>query len=155
MFNRIHGAARITTALTVAATTAVVGLGQASAATSAAPTVSTHFAIVAPGASAKLVSEKQLPGGDYTATWKVGGVSVTVAGPQGSTVYVTQTAGSAEIRVTPPVLTFKSVQEARAATSEYVASGKSIGQDALAVGFTPTQVSAFQKPNASSAWQLA
>jgi hypothetical protein len=129
---------------------AVLAVPQASAwaATphSASVVASKHFFLNTALSGVRLQRESRLSNGDYTATWKVRGETVTVAAPSGSTVTLPSPgATSTEVSVKLPPLP-KSAQLAAAR----LRPANSIIPNALAVGFTPAQARAMAKKAQSS-----
>ena len=99
---------------------------------------SLHFHLVAGSAHARFLGERKLPGGDYTAAWRVYGETVRVAGPSGSTVTVPRPARNhAMATIRPPASLHK--HSLAALAEAYARSGKSIAQDAMAVGYSAAQ----------------
>jgi hypothetical protein len=99
---------------------------------------SVHFHLVTAATHVKFVGEHRLPGGDYAASWRLFGERVKVAGPSGSTVIVPRPATKhAFATIRPPAPAHKASLFKLAAA--YARSGKSVVQDAMAVGYTRTQ----------------
>jgi hypothetical protein len=117
--------------------------GAVTDASSSAATRSAHFQLVTAANDVQFLGEHQLSGGDYTASWRVYGGTVTVAGMSGSTVTVPSpvTSGSLSgvgVSLRAPDLKAKGGSLTQMANA-YRDAGKSPAQDALAVGFTSTQ----------------
>ncbi|WP_370100437.1 hypothetical protein [Streptacidiphilus sp. MAP12-20] len=126
-----------TISATAAAAAAITGLAALTPA-QAAPLHSQHFNIT--GLSgATFQAEHQLPGGYWTAQWKVQGHTVKVAALPGSTVVLKQTHGKVSAQVNTPNLKTTFHGDGRAAAFGYMASGASVIANAEAVGFTPAQ----------------
>jgi hypothetical protein len=125
--------------------TAVLTVGAAGVATTAqaAPTVhSKAFTLQTPAKDVTFVGEEQIPGGDWTASWTVNGETVKVAAPAGSTVIVAQTGGrSASALVRTPAQSKRGTSLKSLATA-YAAAGKSVVQDAMAVGYSSAEAQA-------------
>jgi hypothetical protein len=100
----------------------------------AAPSRPAPFKISATGF--RLASQQQLSGGNVQAIYHKGGVVLKVAAPSGSGVTADSTDTSATGSVTTPDP--KTETSSRSASS-YMASGQSLIDNALAVGFTPRQ----------------
>jgi hypothetical protein len=131
-----------------AAALAFGSVGQAAAVAPAAKSAEFHLKTTA--TDVKFLGEKQLPGGDYTATWKMFGETVKVAAPAGSTVTVAKPShGQATASVQVPASLRKG--NLRALAAAYAASGKSVYQDALAVGYSPAQAARIAAPTTRTA----
>ena len=122
---------------TAALTAGVVTTAQA------APKVhSKVFTLQTPAKDVRLLSEQQIPGGDWTASWIVQGETVKVAAPAGSTVVVAQPDGkSASAMVRTPAQS-KQGTSLKSLAAAYAAAGKSVVQDAMAVGYTQAEAEA-------------
>jgi hypothetical protein len=126
---------------TVVALVAPTSAGAATAAPSTAHSVRFHLQTSMTGVS--FVGEHQIPGGDYSATWRLAdGEAFTVAAPQGATVVISQTGtkagGTASARLIAPV--YK--QSPKQLAAAYAKADRSPAQDALAVGFSPASAAA-------------
>lgn len=96
---------------------------------------SAHFQLVTSATNVTFLGERQIPGGDFTAAWRLYSETVRVAGPSGSTVIVPKPAAKqALVTVRPLASAHKGSLAALAAA--YALAGKSVVQDAMAVGYT-------------------
>lgn len=129
-------AARLAVPAVVIATMATASQPAWAATTSA--TQSAHFHLIAKTGNVRFLGERMLPGGDWTAAWHLFGETVRVAGPSGSSVIVPRPHRlHAMATIRPPAAFHKG--SLRALAAAYSRAGKSVIQDAMAVGYTLTQ----------------
>jgi hypothetical protein len=110
-----------------------------SSASVALPAAKDVFHLVTKATNIKLLVERPIPGGDYTASWDIGKVTVAVAAPARSTVTVTDSSqGFADVSVTVPAIP-ETGNLVRTIAAAYRSGAKSLEQDALAVGYTRSE----------------
>jgi hypothetical protein len=90
--------------------------------------------------SATLTSQSVIAGQDVVTNWTdTNSDTYTVAGPQGTVLYLgTDPDGVPYLKVSPPVISTSAITGDQA-IAQYNASGLSLNQDALAVGFSSTE----------------
>ncbi len=122
---------------TAAATVLALGLFGLSSGASAAPGQDNSTFFTLQGVSGSLVSETRLSSNSATAEWTASGLTVTVAGPIGSTVNVASSDGTSTASISTP-----GIDKQSGSVSSYVSSGQALIDNAIAVGYTPAQAAA-------------
>jgi hypothetical protein len=90
--------------------------------------------------SATLTSQSVMAGQDVVTNWTdTNGDTYTIAGPEGTILYLgTDTDGVPYLKVSPPVISATAITGEQA-IAQYTASGLSLYNEALAVGFSSTE----------------
>lgn len=111
-------------------------VGRTRAATSPAPLMTLDTT----GLSAALDSQSVTSGQDVITNWTdTSGNTFTIAGPEGTVLYLgTDTDGVPYAKVSPPLISTSTTMTGDQAIAQYVSSGFSLYNDALAVGYSST-----------------